>query len=751
MRYAEILLPLPFANTFTYRIPEAMAHVTGLYSRVVAPFGAKKYYTGVVIEIHDRCPEQQFEVKELFALLDEKPVINQFQLSFWQWMASYYLCKLGEVYRAALPTGLIMENETLKKGFKPKTETYLRLSDHIQSEVDLFNTLEGGKRVEQQKKLLLDFLELSSLKERKEVLKKRLLDFSGVNVQVLNGLLKRGVLIAEEKNVSRIDIADKVVREAPVLSLSQQTVYNEIKESFETKDITLLHGSGRTGIYVRLIQDVSSQGLQTLYLLPEIALSTQITERLQKVFGSRLLVYNSGISDNERVEIWNRILHSDEPFVVLGVRSSVFLPFSHLGLVIIDEEQEASYKQQDPTPRFHTRNAAMMLAYQHKAKTLLGSATPSLESWLWATQGKYGYARLDNLQEDNLRPTIEVVDIKELRRKKRMKDALFSPLLKEKIDEALAVGEQVILFQNRRGFAPFVVCRQCEEIQHCVHCDVCMTYHKQRHRLVCHYCGYSVPFPLQCPSCGHDELKMQGFGTEKIEEEVAALFPSAQTARLDLDTARTESAFQRILSNFEVGQTHILIGTQLVMKGLNFSNVSVVGILNADGMMNIPDFRAYERAFHLMFQIAESARRSYRRGLVIIQTSQADNPLLKMMQQYDYQGMATTQLQERFQFRYPPYNRIIMLVLRSRNERALDEIAELYARKLQLRLSQGVSGPIYPPVTRVHTLHVRKIMLKTELSIPVALTRKVLEEIRMEMQEHPLFKQIILHYDVDPQ
>jgi len=848
MRYAEVLLPLPLANTFTYRIPGAMLHIISLYSRVVAPFGKKHYYTGVVIEIHDRCPELQFEVKDLFVLLDEKPVINHYQFSFWQWISSYYLCSLGEVCRAALPTGLKIESETvvtinprfessqplkpneqslldalsglfrlsveelekktglknvfpvvnslltigaieisetMKKGYKPKTETYLRLASHIQTEADLHAIINDFNRAKQQEKLFFNFLILSGiasihttksadhqietdrvtdnsaplslnfkLQPAIDVSKKELLVFSQSKETALNGLLQRGCLVVVEKIVSRLDLAETKVSEAAVLSQEQQKAYEGITKSFETNAITLLHSEvsgGKIEIFIRMILDTLSKGLQALYLLPEIALTIQITERLRKVFGSQLFVYNSGISDNERVEVWNHLLQSGEPFIVTGVRSSIFLPFSRLGLVIVDEEQEWSYKQQDPSPRYHARNAAMMLAHHHGAKTLLGSATPSLESWMWANKGKYGYVKLDNRRKSGMTPAIEVVNISELRHKKRMRDTLFSPLLKEKIDEALTAGRQVILFQNRRGFAPFITCRQCEAIPHCMNCDVSLTYHKQKHRLICHYCGFSVPFPLRCPSCGHEELKMQGFGTEKIEEEVATLFPSAKTARLDFDTARTESAYRRILTNFEDGETQILIGTQMVAKGLDFANVSVVGILNADGMMNIPDFRAYERAFQLMFQVAGYAGRNDRRGLVIIQTSQAKNPLLKMIQQFDYPGMAQMQLQERHQFRYPPYIRLILLILRSRKEQILDEIAELYTQKLKSRLRQGVSGPVYPPVTRIQTLHVRRIMLKLELTVSVNATRKILEEVRIEMQENPLFRQIILHYDVDPQ
>ena len=835
MKYAEVILPLPLANTFTYSIPEAMLCLIKAYCRVVVPFGKKHYYTGVVTEIHDRRPEHNYEVKEIFVLLDQKPIIWESQLSYWKWVSLYYMCSLGEVCRAALPAGLKLESETvvninteyeadktlkpneqkvldalslspglsvsdlekntglknvfpvissllstgaveiresLKRGFKPKTETYVRLSDNIRTEADVQNVLASIKRAKQQEKLLLDYLSLSGAGDFNAgfcnngddeysaeinanlVLKKTLLEHSGVTTTVLNGLIQRGVLLTEDKIVSRIDSSDSEIRKATILSEAQQKAYEEIKKSFETKDITLLHGvtsSGKTELYIRIINDVLSEGKQALYLLPEFAVSTQITERLKSIFGNKLLVYNSGISDNERVEIWNRLLLSDDPLLILGIRSSVFLPFSRLGLVVVDEEHEPSYKQQDPAPRYHTRNAAMMLSLRHGAKTLLGSATPSLESYLWAKSGKYGLVVLDSRYGDSLFPRIEVVNVRELRRKKRMKDTLFSPLLKESIDEALSKGEQVILFQNRRGFAPFVICQKCGETPDCINCDVSLTYHKQLHRLTCHYCNYSIPLLPKCPSCGSTELKMQGFGTEKIEEEVSMLFPSAKVARLDMDTARTRSMYRRILYDFEEGKTQILIGTQMVSKGLDFANVSVVGILSADGMMNIPDFRAYERAFQMMLQVSGRAGRRDKQGLVVLQTSQSENPLLPLIQKFDFEGMAQMQLKERHEFRYPPYTRLIMIVLRSRDEQVLDKMSILYTEKLRTFLGNSVSGPVHPPVARVQTLFVRKIMLKMDASLSVPDTRRVLEKVYFEMQQNPLFKQIIQHYDVDPQ
>jgi primosomal protein N' (replication factor Y) len=855
MKYAEVILPLPPVGTFTYRIPDAMGGIIFVYCRVVVPFGKKHYYTGIVAEIYDGKPgkpDEYQEIKEIFALLDEKPAIRPYQLHFWRWISSYYLCSAGEVFRAALPAGLKPEsqtmitvnptyeaerqlkpneqkildaftssaglsvldleritglknvfppvksllekgaveiNESLKQGFKDKTETYVCLAGNVCSrEEELTDVLVSLARARQQEKLLLDYLALSGIVSTPEgdrdvtpvndadagekqasgefdfrwngiapvfVSKKKLLAYSGVNPAVLNALVKRGIFVAEERTVSRIVSPDTDTGAVASLSEAQQKAYGDIKKSFETKNITLLYGvtsSGKTEIYIRLISDVLSEGRQALYLLPEIAVTTQVTERLRLVFGRRLLVYHSGFSDNERVEIWTRLLQTDEPVVVLGIRSSVFLPFARLGLVIVDEEHESSYKQQDPAPRYHARNVAMMLALEHGGKVLLGSATPSLESYLWALNGKYGMVELNSRYGNGRLPEIDVVNVRDLRRKKRMKDTLFSPLLREKIEDALSKGEQVILFQNRRGFAPLIICRTCGNIPHCVHCDVSLTYHKQLYRLVCHYCGYSIPLPSKCPSCGSPELKMQGFGTEKVEEEIRALFPSAKIARLDTDTARTRNAYRRILTDFEEGRTQILTGTQMVSKGFDFENVSVAGILNVDGLMNIPDFRAYERAFQMMLQLSGRAGRRDRRGTVVLQTSQSeDHPLLQMVRTFDYPGMARVQLQERCTFRYPPYTRLIMIVLRSRNEDVLDQIADRYSAALKAMLGNGVSDPICPPVTRVQTLFVRKIMLKMELSVSVSDTRNALESVYAEMRQHPLFRQIILHYDVDPQ
>ena len=485
-------------------------------------------------------------------------------------------------------------------------------------------------------------------------------------------------------------------------------------------------------------------------MLPEIAITTQITERLAKLFGDKLLVYHSKFSDNERVEVWNRLLHTGEPMLVLGVRSSLFLPFKDLGLIIIDEEHENTYKQQDPAPRYHARNAALVLAGMHGAKTLLGSATPSIDSYFNATTGKYGLVELTTRYGDRLMPEILTADIKELRRKKIMKDTLFSPVLVEKLSEALGKGEQVILFQNRRGFAPVIECKECGWVPHCVNCDVSLTYHKFRNELVCHYCGYKIQSPHQCPECQSPELRTMGFGTEMVEEEIATLFPSAKVERLDFDTARTRTAYERIIADFEKGKTQILIGTQMLSKGLDFGNVSVVGILNADSLMNFPDFRAHERAFQLMVQVSGRAGRRDKRGTVVLQTSQPDHPLIRMVERFAYKEMVRLQLGERSMFRYPPYYRLIVIVLRSRNDSILQELSVLYAENLRRRLGERVLGPVTPPITRVQTLHIRKIVLKIEIAAAIAPVREILESVHTEMQRYLPFKQLIVHYDVDP-
>ncbi|MDR1331198.1 MAG: primosomal protein N', partial [Tannerella sp.] len=771
MKYAEVILPLPLDNTYTYLIPPEMEASVQPGLRVVVPFGKKRYFTAIVRATRDEISDASYALKEIFAVLDASPVLLPPQMAFWEWMASYYICKPGDVYKAAVPSGLMLESETvvycchdagtdesltlreqlildafadensltvsrlekitrtanlipalnrlmqrgivtvseeLKKGFAPKRETCIRLHPAYRREEDLAAVLPQLKRAVQQEKLLLAYIEraepFSPAAPPKEISKKQLLEATGVAASVPDSLVRRGWMEYYARDVSRLPSSAAPLQPLHPLTPPQQTALREIKDVFETKQVCLLHGvpaSGKTEIYLHLASEALAQGRQVLYLLPEIAVTTQITERLRSVLGDRLRVYHSGIPDAGRVEIWNELVHRRAPVVALGVRSSLFLPFANLGLVIVDEEHETSYKQHEPAPRYHARSAAVMLAHMHGAKTLLGSATPSLDSIYNAKAGKYGLVTLPARYGEGLRPQIHLVDTKELRRKKIMKDGLLSPFLHRHIDEALGRDEQVILLRNRRGFAPVMECRSCGEAVRCIHCDVSLTYHREQNRLVCHYCGYSMPPPSRCPACGHPEMKWVGFGTEKVEDEIAALFPSVRTARLDLDTARTRRECERILTDFGQGRSRILIGTQMVSKGLDFGRVTVVGVLNADGLMNVPDFRAYERAFQMMMQAGGRAGRRDRQGTVVIQTAQPAHPLLQMLQAMDFEGMVSTQLYERYLFRYPPYFRLITVVMRCRDGAVLDDGAAVCARHLEGTPGVAVHGPFAPPVGRV--------------------------------------------------
>ena len=821
MKYAEVILPLPLENVYTYKIPADLESVVVPGCRVIVHFGKKRFYTAIVYTVHERQPKTDYELKEIYALLDATPILRRPQLRFWEWVASYYLCKLGDVYKAALPSGLKIESETtvtynsdfvseqplkmnecavldafgskseqltvselehktglrnivpviaslmnkgavvvseqLKQGFTPKKETYVRLASQWsddEKKVEMFSLV---KRAPKQEQLLLRLLDLSrSLRKgvvvEQEVSKKELLNQKDDFTAALAALLKKGVVEAYEKEVSRLQ--QKACRLQPLHPLTdvQQHAYWKLQDCFKQYDIALLYGvtsSGKTEIYIHLIDQVLRSGKQVLYLLPEIALTTQLTERLGQLFGD-MLVYHSKFSDNERVEIWNKLLHDNSPRLILGVRSSLFLPFSNLGLIIVDEEHETSYKQQDPAPRYNARNAAMVLAHMHGGKTLLGSATPSIESYFNAIHGRYGLVELTSRYGECRPPQILSVNIRELKRKKLMKNPLFSPLLIEKMQQAFEVGDQVILFQNRRGFAPMMECRDCSWVPHCVNCDVSMTYHKYQNRLVCHYCGYSTTLPTKCPECGESNLQMMGFGTEKVEEEVANLFPNCKVARLDLDAARSRTAYERILGDFEKGKTQILIGTQMISKGLDFSRVGVVGILNADTLMNYPDFRAHERAYQLLVQVSGRAGRRDKQGVVILQTSQPEHPLLQQVMSFAYQDMVDSQLGERKMFHYPPYFRLIELILRAKNEAVLNESSRLFAEKLRAKLGDRLLGPVIPPISYIQTYHIRKIVIKVEATASVQAMRELLEKVTWEMQQLPNFRQVLIHYDVDP-
>lgn len=816
-KYVDVILPLPLANYYTYSLPDEMAEKVKIGCRVVVSFGRKKFYTAIVANVHFSAPEA-YETKDITELLDAEPILLPIQFRFWSWLSEYYLCTNGDVYKAALPSGLKLESETivvynpdfeanaplpekeqlildllskepeqcvtqlekesglknvlsvikslldkealfikeeLKRNYKPKTEVRVRLTAEASVEERLRELFDELSRAPKQLALLMKYVELSGFMGKtplKEVSKKDLLAKATASPAIFNGLVDKNVFEVYYHEIGRLNRQQANVSEINALNTSQQQAFDAILASFEEKNVCLLHGvtsSGKTEIYIHLIQKVIDSGKQVLYLLPEIALTTQITERLQRVFGDKLGIYHSKFSDAERVEIWRKQLGGNGYQVILGVRSSVFLPFEHLGLVIVDEEHENTYKQQDPAPRYHARNAAIILASMYGAKTLLGTATPSIETYYNAVSGKYGFVELAERYKDIQLPEIMPVDIKELARKKRM-SGQFSPMLLEKIRVALENKEQIILFQNRRGFAPMIECRTCGWVPRCKNCDVSLTYHKGINQLTCHYCGYTYQVPKSCPACGGVEMMNRGFGTEKVEDDIKLIFPEATVARMDLDTTRTRAAYERIIADFEGGKTDILIGTQMVSKGLDFDHVSVVGILNADTMLNYPDFRSYERAFQLMAQVAGRAGRKNKRGLVVLQTKSIEHPIIHQVIQNDYQTMYESQLAERQLFKYPPYYRLIYVYLKNRKEDLLGLMARTMAEKLRAVFGNRILGPDNPPVARVQTLYIKKIVIKIEANASMKKVRDQLLRVQREMVEDERFRSLIVYYDVDP-
>ena len=816
-KYVDVILPLPLPRCFTYSLPDEGAEEVQIGCRVVVPFGRKKYYTAIVRNVHHYAPTE-YEVKEISTVLDTSPILLPGQFRFWEWLADYYLCTQGDVYKAALPSGLKLESETiveynpdfeadaplsereqlvldllakepeqcvtklekesglkniltvikslldkealfvkeeLRRTYKPKTEARVRLAADASGEENLRRIFDELERAPKQLALLMKYVELSGVLgdgASKEVSKKELLQRASASPAIFNGLVEKQIFEVYYQEIGRLNrLVGKTV-ELNVLNEHQQRAYHEIMQSFQEKNVCLLHGvtfSGKTEVYIHLIEETLRQGRQVLYLLPEIALTTQITERLKRVFGSRLGIYHSKFPDAERVEIWQKQLTEEGYDIILGVRSSVFLPFRNLGLVIVDEEHENTYKQQDPAPRYHARNAAIVLASMYGAKTLLGTATPSVETWQNATTGKFGWVELKERYKEIQLPEIIPVDIKELHRKKRM-TGQFSPLLLQYVREALDNKQQVILFQNRRGFAPMIECRTCGWVPKCKNCDVSLTYHKGINQLTCHYCGYTYQLPRSCPACEGVELMHRGFGTEKIEDDVKLIFPEASVARMDLDTTRTRSAYEKIIADFEQGKTDILIGTQMVSKGLDFDHVSVVGILNADTMLNYPDFRSYERAFQLMAQVAGRAGRKNKRGRVVLQTKSIDHPIIRQVMTNDYEDMVAGQLAERQMFHYPPYYRMVYVYLKNRNETLLDVMAHTMAEKLRALFGNRILGPDKPPVARIQTLFIRKIVVKIEQNAPMSRARELLLRVQREMIEDERFKSLIVYYDVDP-
>lgn len=755
MTYADIILPLPLDSLFTYSVPDSLAGRVGLGVRVLVPFGKSKTYVGLVVRTHNNKPD--FKVKDISVVMDDAPVVNSVQLELWRWMADYYLSSVGDVMNAALPSGLKSED-----GYTAKTETYVSLAPEYRNERAIHVALDMLKRAEAQRKVFETFLTLSHwdtisgdlcAESVAEVSRDELMNESHGTSAAFRNLVVRKFLNTYEREIGRLNHGGEPHPELiKPLNEAQQTAYNNIVFSFLKKDVVLLHGvtsSGKTEIYIHLISQAIERHQQVLYLLPEIALTVQIRQRLQRVFGNRLGIYHSKYSDAERVEIWKKQLSATPYDVILGARSAVLLPFTNLGLVIIDEEHETSFKQQDPAPRYHARSVAIMLARKYGAKVLLGSATPSLESWNNAHTGKFGLVSLTHRYNDIQLPEIEVVDIKDLQRR-RMMNGPFSPRLMAAVRTALDNGEQAILFQNRRGFAPMIECRECGWVPHCDKCDVSLTYHKSLGQLTCHYCGATYTVPDVCPCCGSRDLRGRGYGTEKVEDKVMELFPDARVARMDLDTTRTRNAYERLISEFSAHKTDILIGTQMVSKGLDFDKVSVVGILNADSMLNYPDFRAYEHAFMMMAQVAGRAGRKGKRGLVILQTKSPQLPVIAQVVRNDCENFFADLIEERCTFNYPPFCHLIYVFLKHRDDFMVASASMRLSDILRGWFGTRVLGPDKPSVAKVKTLNIRKIMLKLENGIDLAKVRLYLRKAQAMMEQDKKYRSVQIYFDVDP-
>lgn len=756
MHYVDVILPLPLEGTFTYSVPEPMVAQVRMGVRVLVPLGRSKTYTAMAVRLHSEKPE--FETRPIIQVIDAEPVLIEQQLRLWQWISTYYMSPIGDVFKAALPAGLKAE-----ENYRPKTVRCVTLPANLRSEQSLHMALTILKRALKQHQTFSTYLELSHWSEIDgetppahiaEIACDELQNAANASDAVLRQLIQRNFLELYHREVGRLNTSGEYHPERiQPLSPAQQAAEDSIQKQFNEKNVVLLHGvtsSGKTEIYIHLIKKAIDEGKQVLYLLPEIALTVQMTRRLQNVFGSRLGIYHSKYSDAERVEIWKKQLSSEPYDVILGARSAVFLPFTRLGFVIVDEEHETSFKQQDPAPRYHARSTTIMLARMYEgAKVLLGTATPSMESYHNACTGKYGYVQLTTRYKDVAMPEIRVVDTKDLYHRKMMRGA-FSPDLLEAMRTALRNKKQVLLFQNRRGFAPMVECKVCGWVPKCKNCDVSLTYHRSMNLLTCHYCGYTYPVPKQCPNCESTELLGRGYGTEKIEDRVRELFPEARIARMDLDTTRSAGAYGRIIDDFSCGRTDILIGTQMITKGLDFSGVTVVGILNADTMLNYPDFRAYEQAFQMLSQVSGRAGRRDERGLVILQTKSADLPVIQQVVAGDFQTFARDLLEERSMFRYPPFYHLVYVYLRHRNEQLVDSAAIEMASRLRQAFADRVLGPDKPAVARVKTESIRKIVIKLEQGINLPLARQCMAEARTQLLQDKRYAAMTVFFDVDP-
>ena len=757
MRYADVILPLPLEGLFTYSVSPSLEGVVRFGMRVVVPFGRSKTYIGVVVRVHDKTPEG-YEVKPVTRVPDAEECITDGQYRLWQWIADYYMSPIGEVMKAALPSGLKDED-----GWRPRTELYVRLTPPYRTERALHIAMDMLRRADRQMAVLTSYLALSHwdtlrgdnpLTTPVEITREELMNVSHANLASVTALVKRGVLETYTREVGRLNAGGAPCPDnIRQLSQPQQDAYNSILFSFLSKNVTLLHGvtsSGKTEIYIHLIQRELDAGRQVLYLLPEIALTVQMMDRLRRVFGRRLGIYHSKYSDAERVEIWRKQL-SDAPFdIILGARSAVLLPFRRLGLVIVDEEHDQSYKQFDPAPRYNGRDVAIMLASMHGAKTLLGSATPAIDTYYKAQQGKFGLVSLSERYGAVTLPEIRIIDMKQAYRAKTVTGAFAAETHRLAI-ETISRGAQVIMFQNRRGYAPITRCKQCAWVPRCEQCDVALTYHSHLRQLQCHYCGAVYPLPTVCPQCHEPSIETIGYGTERIEEEVEQQFHGHKMLRMDLDTTRNKNAYSRIIDDFSDRKASILVGTQMVTKGLDFGGVEMVAVLNADSIINYPDFRSCERAFCMLEQVAGRAgRREGNPGIVVVQTYNPAHPVLGYVARHDYDAFFKSELEERRRFTYPPFSRIIYLYIKHRDSASLRYVADALAQRLRQLLGNRVYGPEEPAVSRVQGLYIRKIMLKVETNASMAKVKELLRQTYIEMHSLPQMKGAILYYDVDP-
>jgi primosomal protein N' (replication factor Y) len=758
-RFADIILPLAVKGRFTYRIPDNISGKITLGVRVLVQFGNKKLYSGIVGKLHND-PLSIQNIRSVIDVLDTDPLVNEIQLKFWQWISEYYMCTEGEVVNAALPSAFCLEgsvSEKVKEKYKPRKETFIELNKMF-TEKELNKILDDLSRAPKQYEILSAWLRITGYTGGsgiKSVRKSSLLKETGSSPGALEALIGKSILSSLSLEVGRLEESEPGGESLKILSSSQAIAYNSICSQLKEKNIVLLHGvtsSGKTEIYIHLIEEQLKLGKQILYLLPEIGLTAQIILRLRKHFGKVTGVYHSRFNDQERVEIWKRVGDNNPDTgyrLILGVRSALFLPFSNLGLIIVDEEHDGSYKQHDPAPRYHARDSALVLASMFRAKTILGSASPSIESYNNAVSGKYGLAELHERFGKIRLPVIILADTREAYRKKLM-ISHFTPQLLQAMDEALGKGEQIILFQNRRGFSPYIECSECGWIPVCNQCAVNLTYHKRINRLLCHYCGYSTGLPAHCGNCQSTGLTTRGFGTEKIEDEIRIVFPKVKVDRMDQDTTKGKNSVNRIISDFEERQIDILIGTQMISKGLDFENLTVVGILNADNMLNYPDFRAHERSFQLMEQVSGRAGRRLKQGKVIIQTSDPSNKIIRMMLRHDYKTMFRMQTEERKAFNYPPFFRMIKINLKHKDRAILNTFSEKLTFDLRSYFGKRVLGPEYPIISKIQLWYIKTIIIKIEKEKPIVRAKQYINGAIGRIEKEKGAGSLKIAVDVDP-